>query len=589
MWKGTVAAVWLTTCVASPAQSQDFSIAVRTVWPAAEDGATISPDGKLVAFIDWSSGDVAVRDVATGTAARLTNKGMFAGSVGFPEPFLVFSPEGDRIAFPFGNPQAGEPFRYELRLVGIRDPLQQVLAVYSPEVEFVAPLDWDAEMGVLITIVAADGSNELLVMDPDAGDTRVLERRPSGSGIIYRALFTPDRMAVVYLANGAIHQVPVNGGAAKAFGIAAEALLGWSMDGHRLLFHGARGNVVGNWAVPVSDGRIIGEPALEQPTAVGVLAAGQSVDGVAYLEPAAVPGLFVVALDIANRRVLRGPEAIALPFAGGVPGNPAWSRDGTRLAFTLRAPNRTTHRIMVSEGLRGPSKEIARVDLRVVGLDWSADGRFLVVGGRAETRQRAWVGRIDVDSGAVERLATVPVNAVAAGSDEAVAYVRAAPAGERTVRVTVLPEPGAAPRVLSTYAAAELPRSMSVSPDGQWVALVKPIEEGQASVLLLLPVAGGAGRTLLRLERPDALELNVGGLPWTIQGDRVLVPLRRHGQRQLGVVHVDSGEVTMVPFSPQRGGRWQPALRPGEGEMVYVDGHETNDLKLMAYTRDGGE
>jgi hypothetical protein len=182
----------------------------------------------------------------------------------------------------------------------------------------------------------------------------------------------------------------------------------------------------------------------------------------------------------------------------------------------------------------------------------------------------------------------VPVNAVAAGAESEVAYVRAAPAGERTVRVKLLPEPGVTPRVLTTYIAAELPRSMSVSPDGKWVALVKAVDEGRASVLQLLPAAGGPERTLLRLERPDALELNVGGLPWTAEGDRVVVALRRQGQRQLGVVHVDSGELMMVPFSPERGGRWQPTLRAGGGEFVYIDGAVMNDLKLMTDTRNSG-
>jgi Tol biopolymer transport system component len=587
MLRIALAAAWFLAHLATLAQAQVVSGSVRTLWSAAEDGATVSPDGKLVAFIDWNSGDVAVRDVITGIATRLTDKGVFAESVGFPEPFLVFSPNGDRVAFTFGNTKGGEPFRYELRLVGIDVPVQEVLAVYPPEVELVAPLDWAAGLGILFTTVAADGSSDLLFLDPGTGEVRVVEERPVGSGIINRALFTPDHRSVIYLADGAIQQVSVQGGTARPLGMDAEALLGWSIDGQNLLFHGTRGGVVGNWAVVMRDDRLIGDPVLEQPTAAGVLAAGQSVDGVAYLEPAAVPGLLVVTLDVPSGQVVHGPETIEIPTAS-VPGNPSWSRDGTRLALTLRIPNRTTHRVMVLEGFGGPLREIARIDMRVWGLDWSTDGRFIVVGGRADTRPLSWVGRIDVSTGIVERLAQVPVNAVAAGAEEEVAYVRAAPAGERTVRVTLLSEPGAIPRVLTTYSAAELPRTMSVSPDGRWVALVKAVDEGRASVLQLLPVGGGPERTLLRLERPDALELNVGGLPWAAGGDRVVVAMRRQGQRQLGVVDVDSGEITMVLFSPERGGRWHPTLHPGGAALVYIDGGEVNDLKLMTATRNDG-
>lgn len=585
MGRGIVTARALVAVAASPAlaQAQEPG-AVRTVWNAAEDGATISPDGRLIAFIDWASGDIAVRDVSSGTAVRLTDKGLFAGSVGFPEPALVFSPGGDRVVYPFGNPQAGAPFRYELRLAGLDTTVQRVLAVYPPEVEFVAPLDWRVGAGILLTTVAADASSELLVLDPEGRQARLVERRPSDAGVIRHAFFTPEGSAIVYLANGSLRLVSSQGGDSRPLGVDAEALLGWSRDGRRLLLHATRGGVTGNWAVPFSDGRLTGEPALERATAAGVLPAGRTGDGVAFLEPVAWPGLFAVTLDLEAARVVRGPEEIPLP-GGTVPGNPAWSRDGARLAFTLRNESRPVHRVMVSEGLRGPVREVGRVDLRVMGMDWSADGRFLVIGGRADTRQLAWAGRIEVGSGAVERLIAGPINGVAAGANEELAHVRAAPAGARTVHVAVLPHPGATPRTLATYVAAELPRSMSVSPDGRWMALVKSVDGGRASALLLLPMNGGEARTLLRLERPDGFEVNVGSLPWTADGRTVLAPLRRQGQRRLAAVDVGSGNVTLVPFSPRRGGRWQPALHPDGRQLVYVDGESRSALKLMVDAR----
>lgn len=579
-----VAAVGLVAVVGSAAIAYaQEAVAVRTLWSAAEDGATLSPDGKRVAFIDWMTGDIAVRDLSSGIAGRLTDKGLFAGSVGFPEPYLVFSPSGDRIVYPFGNPQAAEPFRYELRLAGLDSTVQQVLAAYPPEVEFVAPLDWRADTGILLTAVAADARSELLIMHPDDRQVRLVEQRPAGSGIIRQAFFTRDGKAVVYLANGRVRLISSEGGVSHSLGIDAEALLGWSGDGRKLLFHGMRGDVIGNWAIPFTGDRVTGEPTLERATAAGVLPAGRSDEGVAFLEPAVWPGMFVVTLDLEMARVTCAPEELPLP-GESVPGNPSWSRDGARLAFTLRTENRSMHRIMVAEGLRGPVREVARVDLRVMGLDWSADGRYIILGGRADTRQLAWVGRIDTASGVVEPLVAAPVNAVAAGAGEEVAYVSAAPAGERTVRVSAV-SPGTTPRVLDTYVASELPRSMSVSPDGKHMALVKAMDGGRASALLLLPMAGGQPRILMRLERPDALEVNMGSLPWTADGRSVIVAIRRQGERQLAVVQVESGEFTVVPFSPRRSGRWQPALHPDGRQLVYVDGEGSSDLRLMTDLR----
>jgi hypothetical protein len=220
--------------------------------------------------------------------------------------------------------------------------------------------------------------------------------------------------------------------------------------------------------------------------------------------------------------------------------------------------------------------------MRVTGLDWSADGEFLVMGGRAATRESAWVGRINVATGAIEKLATgVPASAVAAGAGDQVVFARAALAGTRDVHVMHLAGLGATPRVLATYTIDDLPRSLSVSPDGQWVAILKSTSDRKASALLLLPTSGGEPRTVLQLQRPDGLELNQGRVPWTPDGRSVLVLIRRQGQRQLAVVRVDSGEITGVPFAPQQGGRRSLALHPDGRRLAYVDGAGRDELKVM--------
>ncbi|HSA54194.1 MAG TPA: hypothetical protein VLE53_00765 [Gemmatimonadaceae bacterium] len=555
----------------------------RTVWDGAGDGATISPDGRLIAFIDWNTSQVAVRDVSTGRERTLTDKGVFAGSVGFPEPYFVFSPGSDRVVFPFGNSRDAEPFRYELRMASVSDTVQRVLATYAPDVAFVAPLDWHETTGLLFTTVAADASSELLILRPDEGTARTLERRDEGAGLIQQGLYTPDGLAVVYLAKGMLHYLTLAGGDARMLGLGAEVLLGWTAGGATLLFHATRGEVTGNWSIGWKDGVPSGEPVLVQRTAAGVLPSGRSVAGVHYREPAVATALLAAELDLPSRTISR-PQPLAL-HPGLVAGNPAWSRDGRRLAFTLHVPNRMTHRIMISEGGRASPREIARVDLRVMGLDWSTDGRFLFVGGRAETRARAWIGRIDVLTGTVERIVSnVPISALAAAGNQQVAFMIAAPAGERTVRLAILPADGGEPRVLTTYLSTELPRSMSVSPDGRWVALVKTLER-TSSALLLVPTDGGDPRTLLRLERPDRLELNLGSLPWTADGRRVMVLLRQGGERYLGAVDAVSGELTLVPFAPQEAGRRQPALHPDGRFLVYVDGGVRDALRMIGSAR----
>lgn len=555
--------------------------AVRTVWPNAQDGAMISPDGRLTAYIDWNVSVVAVRDIAAGTERQLPD----ASSIGFPEPFFVFSPNSDRLVYPFGNNRGGNPFRYELRSIDLASGVHTVLAAFPADVAFVAPLAWHDSSGIVFTTVAADGSSELLILDPVTKSPRALQRRAFEAGLVWQALFTRDGNGLVVLAKDALAWIDVAAGTERSLGLNAQVLLGWSTDERALFFHAVRGAETGNWSVALSQGVPVAEPLLLQRTSPGVRWAGRGPDGVYFLEPVQTPGLFLAEIDLAAARLISAPQPI-LPAPGDVAGNPAWSRDGSRLAYTLGVPNRTESRVFVADGLRGVAREIAAVDLRVTGLDWSADGRFIIVGGRALTRDRAWIGRIDVATGSIEKLVMgAPASAVAAGVGEDVFFTQAALAGSRSVHVKHVRGPGAVPRVLATYTIDDLPRSMSVAPDGKWVAILKAMPETRASALILLPTAGGEPRTVLQLQRPDALELNQGSVPWMADGGRVVLLLRREGRRHLAVVRIDSGEITALPLSPQEGGRRYLALHPDGRRLVYVDGAGRDALKVMLEAR----
>jgi len=550
---------------------------VRTIWNAAGDGAMMSPDGTQIAFVDWNIGQVAVRDAATGTERQLPH----TGSAGFPEPYLVFSPDSASLLFPFGNNRDAAPFRYELRAIDLASGTHRVLAAFPPDVAFVAPLAWHAGAGILITKVEADSSSELLMLNPATNDIRVVQRRSAGEGQVWQAAFTRDGRGMVVLANDALSWIDVPQGTSRPLGVRAQILLGWSTDERALLFHDARGSVAGNWSVAMSSGRAAGAPVLVRRTAAGARWAGRTLDGVSYLEPAERPRLFHASIDLAARRVVSAPRPMSrVPY--GIPGNVAWSRDGKRLAFTVAPANRNANRIFVADGIDVEPREIAYVDMRVTGLEWSADGKSLIVGGRAATRDSSFIGRINAATGAIETLAAgAPASAVAAGAGDQVVFVRAALPGTRDTHVMHLPRAGAAPRVLATYTIDDLPRSLSVSPDGQAIALLKSLPDRGASALLLIPTAGGEPRTVLQLQRPDGLELNQGRVPWTPDGRSVIVLIRRQGHRQLAAVRADSGEITALPYAPQQGGRRSLALHPDGRQLIYVDGAGRDELKVM--------
>ena len=546
----------------------------RTVWAPAQDGAMMSPDGRLIAFVDWNFSDVAVREVATGSERRLPEP----ERTGFPDPYFVFSPNSGALVYPHGNSRDAAPFRYELRRIDVKTGAHDALAVFGPEIELVVPLAWHADAGLLFNKLAADGASELVLLNPANKNARVLHRRAAGAGLAWQAAFTRDGRGVAILANDELLWIDVASGESRLLGVPAQILFGWSADERALLIHDRRGDVTGNWSVAISQGRAAGAPALLQRTAAGVRHGGRTADAMHYVEPVASPGLFLSAIDLAAGRV-SAPEPI-LPAEDSIEGNPAWSRDGTRLAFTRGVANRNSNRVFVVDGPRGTPREIAKVDLRVTGLDWSADGKSLIIGGRWDSRQNAWIGRIDVATGAIEKHVTgMPALAVAAGAGDEVVFTRSALTGSREVHL-MHARGRAAPRVLATYTTNDVPRSLSVSPDGKWIAMLKAMPETRSTALMLLPGAGGEPRIVAQLQRPDLIELNQGRMPWTADGQRVLVMMRRQGQRQLAAVRVDSGEIVALPFSPPEGG-WSLALHPDGRQLVYVGGSRRDELKAM--------
>ncbi len=121
----------------------------RRVWERALDlTGGPSPDGRYLSYVDWETGDLAVRDLKTGKNRRLTNKSSWSESTEYAY-LLTISQSGKQVAYAWFN----KDFSYDLRLVGLDGSDPRVL--YSNEEgEYLAPAAWSPDGKHVLAIFA---------------------------------------------------------------------------------------------------------------------------------------------------------------------------------------------------------------------------------------------------------------------------------------------------------------------------------------------------------------------------------------------------------------------------------------------------
>ena len=124
------------------AQAADGSgITVQQVWagPGVDTIGGLSPDGRHLSFVDWDTGNLAVRDLSTGKNRHLTHKGSWEDSDEYAE-YSVVSPDGKQVAYAWSN-KAGA---YELHIVGLDGSGRRVLLPGEKE-DWLCPIDWSPD------------------------------------------------------------------------------------------------------------------------------------------------------------------------------------------------------------------------------------------------------------------------------------------------------------------------------------------------------------------------------------------------------------------------------------------------------------
>ena len=144
---------------------------ITQVWsgPDVDTYGTASPDGRYLSYTDWETGDLAIRELATGKKRRLTKKGTQKQQPAIFALNSIISPDSKLVAYSWTN----EYGTYDLCLIGIDGSGERTL-YSSTDKDEVYPASWSSDgkqiaarrygggKTEIISIAVADGSVQVL-------------------------------------------------------------------------------------------------------------------------------------------------------------------------------------------------------------------------------------------------------------------------------------------------------------------------------------------------------------------------------------------------------------------------------------------
>ncbi|CAN5840219.1 hypothetical protein BH23GEM9_BH23GEM9_03480 [soil metagenome] len=551
--------------------ASDGTVDLRRVWSDAREYAKPSPDGRLITFVDWTTGDVAVYDVASRTERRVTDKGTWQANGSWAEE-PRFSPDGSRIVYSYGNTQARSPFVYELRAVSLTDSAQH-LVYRGADDDYIVPLDWHDGAGILAIVDHAGGVSDLVVIDPETGAARVVRTFQPHESDPHRASFSSDARFIAYQYGREVRVMDANGGSDRSLDENG-ALLGWSLDGAGVLIHANREGTRAIWLIPVRDGRRSGPTSLVRDGIPAMYPGGFSRSAYFYTVPIDGPKLQLATIDVDNGRVLVQPSQITGP-ADGFAHSPAWTPDGSSYAYILNTPG-VRPRIMLRSADGEQLREIATLDVNGVhSLHWEPNGRSLVFVGDGAAETAAY--RLDLSTGETTRLFEPAGRVIRLTADgRTLVYLRSDGVFSRPVNG------GAERRIV------ELPgggvTDLAISPDGRMIAHVRGRGENVGRIVVF-PIEGGAEREIMRLPEGQHFEPQANTLAWTPDGRYLVAVAGDTAQNhRLVAVALDGGALRpLLELGQRREGaeRAHAKLHPDGRRILYSNGVARSEMWML--------
>ncbi len=509
----------------APQKTGPTGISLRQIWsgPGVDVLGAVSPDGRYLSYVDWTTGDLAIRELGTGTTRRLTNKGSWAQSQEFAL-FSKWSPDSRQIVYQW----FGKDKIFELRTIDINDPSPRVRYRVREEMEYVQAFDWSPDGRFILAGVFGTSApsppyaieqNILLGLVSVAdGSLKVIKTFSGQPRQAWGFAFSPDGRYIAYEAGMTgklneerdIFMLSVDGGPEIPLidHPAIDSIIGWTPSGQGLLFRSNRTGTQDMWFVRIHDGKPLGSPELVKSSLGLIVPMGITSSGALFYGlQGGGADVYEVGIEPRTGKISIPAKKAVLLYEGHN-GDPDYSPDGKFLAYvsTSSVPLIESQSLLRIFSLETGRIQELKPDLNGFGYpEWTPGGRAISVEG-TDKDGRKGIFRVDIQTNEV-----TPIVLIGKGmetyshrwsTDGSVLFYSTGDRAGTTGSIFA--------HDLETGQSKLLPGSPSdaqffdLSPDAKWLALVnrgRAVGSERTFTLKIMPAAGGEVREIYSFEQ----------------------------------------------------------------------------------------
>jgi Tol biopolymer transport system component len=492
----------------SVVEKGDKELKIRQVWSGSgvDHCGAPSPDGRYLSYVDWGTGNLAIRELTTGKTRQLTKEGTWKA----PREFALnsrISPDGKMVAYSWYNPQE----TYDLRLVGIDGSVPKIL--YSDNAYEAYPQDWSSDGKHIATFLYKkdDGAKQIIWVSVEDGSTRVLKRSVKGRSTASSLRHSPDDRYIAYddlvdegSGNVDIYLTAIDGSGDIPLieHPANDRLLGWVPGGEEILFLSNRTGTWDAYVVRIADGKLLGSPIPVKRDIGQITPMGITQNGSFYFN--LHTRYFATHIAPFDSETGKFQVQSSKPLLGSN-FSPEWSPDGEFLAYVTEqrmTRGRLYHRPLRILNLKtGKERELAS-ELTVREPRWSPDGRYILVPGYdiTKSQEKDYNGgfyQIDVNDGLVTTLVELDLNwrdsiAEWSADGKSIFYTNQGQLLKRDL------ESGQEKQL---YKITNSTRILDLSPDGQRLVFGDYDPDEETLSILIMSIQEQKVRELIKLQR----------------------------------------------------------------------------------------